>query len=89
MMRNEQKKERDDDPALVQLVRRVEHELELNDGSAVQVVKQIQMDEEFSFLLDAYRPDYYYWECVVSLTTVMASVHADVCDKLEQPRSSM
>ena len=28
------------------------------------VVKQIKMNEDFSFLLDAYRPDYYYWECV-------------------------
>jgi hypothetical protein len=66
IMRREEKREAASTTSLRNLSARMALDLGLDGGAdrCISVVKQIKLNEDFSFLLDAYHPNYYYWECV-------------------------
>ena len=44
------------------VARRVAEELQLDDKAAIDVIKDVRMGREYSFLVNAYQPRFFYWE---------------------------
>ena len=44
------------------VARRVADELKLADRVAADAIRDVTMGREYSFLVNAYKPRYYYWE---------------------------